>query len=295
MEVKYIITGREAGRTVENFLYKDMGFSRTMIRKLKRTAGVRVNGKPVFFSDRLKAGDILYVPLDLDDDCEAGFEPQDIHIDIIHEDPHILVVNKPANMLVHPVAHEQHNTLANAVLFHYSKQNLKVAFRPVSRLDRDTSGLLVVAKNAHVGYQLAKQLKTGEFKRYYLGVVHGLVQQPQAVIALPIGRCKDGRVRHEINFKGRHSITHYWVVNHLGSNTVVKLRLETGRTHQIRVHMGAIGYPLVGDTLYGGSCCGINRQALHCQRLIFKHPITGELLTLDAPLPKDMQKLINDI
>lgn len=285
------VTDVEDGRTTESLLQNTMGFSRKMIRRLKKHQGVKVNGQTVYLNYRVKGGDILSVDLKNNDDITI--EPQNIPLDIIYQDQHLMVVNKPPHMLVHPLKHEQHNTLANAVLFHYHQNNLDETFRPVSRLDRGTSGLVVIAKHSHAGHLLAQQLQTGNLRRQYLAVAHGLIRQPRGVIALPIGQCADSNVKHEVSPYGRRAVTRYQVISYTTGNTVVKLDLETGRTHQIRVHLSHIGYPLVGDALYGGISKDINRQALHCYGVSFSHPLTGEYLTLDASTPEDIQRIIN--
>lgn len=290
LKLNHQVEAAEAGLTAEMIMWKNLGFSRGMIRKLKRSSGVLVNGQAVYLNERLQEGDRLSISLQF-----AGYTdvtPQPIPIDIAYEDDHLLVVNKPSNMLVHPLKHEPENTLANAVLYHFNNNGTEPVFRPVSRLDRDTSGLVVVAKHAHAGFRLASQLGTGELRREYLAVVHGLLALERGAVDLPIARCRDSKIKHMVSPGGRRAITHYQVEEYLAGNTLVKLRLVTGRTHQIRVHMSQIGHPLVGDTLYGGRAEGIERQALHCRRVRLKHPVTGEMLVVEAPLPEDMQELI---
>ena len=196
-------------------------------------------------------------------------------------------------MLVHPLKHEQENTLANAVLHYYLEKGIEAAFRPMSRLDRNTSGLVVIAKHAYAAFRLGQQLSNGGLQREYLAVVHGLIAQEQGIIDLPVARSDDSRVKRRVCPDGKKALTYYTVLNYLTDATFLKLRLATGRTHQIRVHLCHIGHPRVGDAHYGGREEGISRQALHCCRISLTHPVTGEGLTLEAPLPGDMQKLIN--
>ncbi|MBM7855656.1 23S rRNA pseudouridine1911/1915/1917 synthase [Desulfohalotomaculum tongense] len=291
MKITHRVTEDQSGYSAEKLLRKKLGFSQTMIRRLKRCSGVCLNGRPVYLKQRLKEGDILSIDIQLTPN--TGIEPQPIPMDIIYEDRHLLVVNKPPHMLVHPLKHEPYNTLANAVLHHYRKNNIEGTFHPVSRLDRNTSGLVVIAKHPYAGFRLSQQLHSIDFQREYLAVVHGMLKQLQAVIALPIARCRDSKIKHTVDCGGRKAVTRYQVEKYCGNNTVVKLQLETGRTHQIRVHMSHIGHPLLGDSLYGGLNEGINRQALHCYRVSLTHPVTGALLSLQSPLPRDIQNLLN--
>jgi len=289
LKLNHQVAAAEAGLTAEKIMRRNLGFSRGMIRKLKRSSGVLVNGQIVYLNKRLQEGDRLSINLRFARYTDVP--PQPIPIEIAYEDDHLLIVIKPCNMLVHPLKHEQENTLANAILYHYGNETEPV-FRPITRLDRDTSGLVVIAKHAHAGYRLARQLGDGELWREYLAVAHGLFALERGTIDLPINRCGDSKAKRMVSPDGRQAITHYQVEEYLAGNTLVRLRLVTGRTHQIRVHMSHIGHPLVGDTLYGGRAEGIDRQALHCRRVGLKHPVTGEALVVEAPLPEDMQRLI---
>lgn len=292
MKHYYQVKTAEAGFTVERILRQSLGFSRGMVRKLKRTGGVLVNGQATYLNRRLQDGDLLSVNLYFDE--STAVLPQPIPIDIVYEDEHLLVVNKPHHMLVHPLKSEPENTLANAVLYHYLENQVEPVYRPVTRLDRDTSGLVVIAKHMHAGHRLTCQLGAGELHREYLAVVHGLLAQREGAIDAPLARCPISIIRQAVQPGGRRALTHYRVEKYLADSTLVNLRLETGRTHQIRAHMSHAGHPLVGDTLYGGREEGIKRQALHCRRISLLHPITGDMLALQAPLPEDMERLILD-
>ncbi|NLI12060.1 RluA family pseudouridine synthase [Pelotomaculum propionicicum] len=290
MKLNHQVAAEEAGRTAEKIIRDRMGLSRSMIRKLKRLSGVLVNGESVYLNKRLREGDSLSVDLRLPVCTDAP--PQPIPLNIVFEDGHLLVIDKPENLLVHPLKHEPENTLANAVLYHYLQHDTEPVFRPVTRLDRNTTGLVVVAKNAHAGFRLARQLAAGDLWREYYAVVHGLLKPENGSIDLPIGRVGGSNVKHTVCPGGRPALTYYQVDKYLAGATLVKLRLATGRTHQIRVHLSHIGHPLAGDTLYGGRLEGIARQALHCARIGFRHPITGEVLDFAAPLPEDMRRLL---
>lgn len=291
MHLTHRVTESEEGSSVGKLLRNKLGFSTTGIRKLKRMAGVTINGQLVSMKQAVKAGDLVNVKLQ--ENGESNIFPQPLEIDIVYEDDHLLVVNKPPGMLVHPLKHEQYNTLANGVMYYYQQKQLKVSFRPVSRLDRDTSGLVVVAKHAHASWQLARQLHNGQFERHYLAVVQGLIQQRRATIALPMALLPNNKVKRGVDLTGQRSVTHYQVQQYGGDTTVVRLQLETGRTHQIRVHLSHIGYPLWGDSFYGGEKGVINRQALHCERIVINHPLTGDKVIVTAPPPLDLKLLLN--
>jgi 23S rRNA pseudouridine1911/1915/1917 synthase len=292
LKLDYQVKASEAGFAVEKVLRKNLGFSRGMIRKLKRHTGVLVNKKTVLLNQRLQEGDTISVDLQFGGLTDA--QPQSIPVNIIYEDRHFLVINKPPDMLVHPLKHEPENTLANAILHHYLQSDTEPVFRPVSRLDRNTSGLVLIAKYAHAGFRLAHQIGAGKLQREYIAVVHGLIKPSQGSIDLPIARCPDSKIKHMVHPDGKKAITNYCVEKYLLESTVLKLFPKTGRTHQIRVHMSHIGHPLVGDALYGGREIGIKRQALHCRSIKLIHPITGETIVLEAPLPEDIQRLINN-
>jgi 23S rRNA pseudouridine1911/1915/1917 synthase len=289
VELTHLVKNSDVGSKIESLLRNKLGFSRTMIRRLKQHSGVEVNGHKVYLNQRVQLGDVISINIESNE--ETDIIPQPIEIEIVYEDKYLLVVNKPPHMLVHPLKHEWTNTLANAVIYHYRQHNLQLGFKPVSRLDRNTSGLVVIAKNSHIGYQLAQQLHTNEFVREYIAIVHGWIKQPRGVISLPISRCPDSKIKQMVDIDGRHAVTHYQVARYIKDNTIIRLRLETGRTHQIRVHLSFIGFPLLGDNLYGGQREIINRQALHCYNIMLTHPANGEKLALTAPMPKDMQRL----
>lgn len=290
MQYNYQVKTKEAGFSVEKILRQSLGFSRSMVRKLKNTNGVLVNGQASHLNRPVQEGDLLSI--DLHTGKATPVLPQPIPLDIVYEDKHLLAVNKPYHMLVHPLKKEPLNTLANAVLYHYLQNGIEPVYRPVSRLDRDTSGLVVVAKHAHAGHLLTTQLGEGKLVREYLAVVHGLLANTRSTIDQPLARCPLSYIRQTVQPGGKRAVTHYQVEKHLADSTLVKLRLETGRTHQIRAHMSHIGHPLLGDTLYGGREEGINRQALHCWRISMLHPLTNKPLVLQASLPVDMQKLL---
>lgn len=290
--MKTTIKKPDINRTVEAVLKKQLGFSRGLTRKLKRNGEVYVNGAPVLLTHRVKAGDVLEICLPEE---RSSIEPQDIPLKKIYEDEDLLVVDKPAGMLVHPLSNEPGGTLANAVMYHWlNSGSSAVVFRPVYRIDRDTSGLVLISKSKFTYYNLARQLQEKTMMRSYLALVQGFMSTAEGVIDLPIGRKPGSIIQREVSFGGKPAVTHFSVIRHMEKihASLLKIKLETGRTHQIRVHMSHLGHPLLGDTLYGGPTNLIDRQALHAYSLNFLHPGSGVNMNLRCPLPKDILNVL---
>jgi len=293
MHLEYRVTKDNDNQKVSQVLKNKLKFSRGEMRRLKRCAGVMVNGQTVRLNTPVTEGDLIRV--NFQDDNDQPVLPQDMPLDILFEDEHILVVNKPSNMLVHPLSYHVLDTLANGVIYHWQQQGHNSKFRAVSRLDKDTSGVILIAKSSYMCHQLSEQMKNGLCRREYLAVVHNRVTMDDGIIDLPIGRPYDDSLIFGVTPLGKEAITHFTVLHCFASGSLVKLRLETGRTHQIRVHMSHLGHPLMGDDLYGGDLDLIHRQALHSWRLQFNHPVTKENMQLEAPLPGDMTTLIHKL
>ncbi len=283
-ELKFTVPSEYDGETVQTFLRQGHGFSWRMVVRLKHTEnGITVNGRLRRSIDRVNAGEQLVLRLPED---AIRVEEADIPLNVVYEDDSLLVVDKPPYLAVHPSAFKPEPTLANAVVGYYAKQGQSHAFRPTNRLDRNTSGLLLTAKNAHVAYALAHKVD-----KTYLAIVLGKLEG-EGVIDQPI-RVKDGcTITREVGEGGKESRTHYKVLATDGEITLVRLWLETGRTHQIRVHMSWLGFPLVGDTMYGTDETILPRHALHCAEMAFTHPLTGERVRLHSPLPPDMKECL---
>jgi 23S rRNA pseudouridine1911/1915/1917 synthase len=294
MHIEYRVTKDYDNQKVSQILKSHLKFSRGEIRRIKRCSGLVVNDQTVRLNLLAKEGDLIRVNFQDDDDKQLVI-PQDIPLDILFEDEHILAVNKPFNMLVHPLSNHVLNTLANGVIYHLQQQGHNGKFRSVSRLDKDTSGVILIAKGSYFCHQLAGQMKSGICRREYLAVVHNQIAMNSGKIDFPIGRPYDGSLIFGVTSRGKEAITHFTVLQRFAGASLVKLRLETGRTHQIRVHMRHLGHPLMGDDLYGGSLDLIRRQALHSWHLEFEHPVTKEVMLLEAPLPADMTALINEL
>ena len=302
-------------QTVKQFL-SAQGFSRqTIIALKKQSESILVNEIRVTVNHVLHYGDTLTITLSEIHSSEKIL-PISLPLNIVYEDEDVLVLNKPADMPIHPSLNNYENTLANGVAFYYQTQNSPFVFRCINRLDRDTTGLTIIAKNRLSAGILSEQMSRREISREYIAIVDGIGLPEHGTINAPIGRADGSTIERCVdNRNGEHAVTHYQVekINPSRNLTQIRLRLETGRTHQIRVHMAYIGYPLAGDFLYNPSVTTsatgkstdneavtcpdaytISRQALHAQKLSFTHPITGEHLVFEAPLPKDMERLLGE-
>ncbi len=223
------------------------------------------------------------------------FPPDWMELNILYEDDFTLVVNKPAGYEVHPSVAGQRGTLAHAVAAYYDMTNQPVRVRHIHRLDKETTGPVLYAKNELAHYVFDEAMRSKRIERVYLAVVEGLVEQDRGVVDAPIGQDRHHSTRRRVNETGEQAITRYQVVERFGEHTLVRLQLETGRTHQIRVHMAHLGHPLAGDGMYGGNRRYISRQALHGEKLVWVHPLSGERMTVRAPLPEDMGRLLDKL
>lgn len=291
MEIQYNISKAEAGRKIGDFL-KQEGYSKRNIIALKKyPEKILVNGKWEFVNYLLKDGDELVLRLS-EEMSSPRIEPQDIPLDIIYEDEDILVVNKPPFMPIHPTVNHEKNTLANAVMYYYQKQGQEHVFRCMNRLDANTSGLTIMAKHKYSGAKLGEAMRNRKIHREYCAIVWGEDLPDEGCINMPIGKKESSVIERMVRADGLSAITHYQVLQRKNSLALVRLELETGRTHQIRVHMKAIGHPLIGDELYAPEHMLMNRQALHSAKLVFPHPMTGQEMTLECPIPNDMTQMI---
>ncbi len=276
---------------LRDFLRCEKEISRLALSQIKNAGQLLVNGESVTVRAVLKQGDkvtVVFPPEERGD----GIQARKIPLHIVYEDDHLLVINKQANLPTIPSRYHPEYSLANAVMYHYDKWEIPTTFHAVNRLDRDTTGLLIVAKHRYAHDLFTKEQRAGKIKRVYVAIVHGHIEQKAGVINAAIGRKEDSIVEREVRLDGQEAITHYKVMQHLKEETVVQLSLETGRTHQIRVHMASMGHPLLGDDLYGGSMDKIKRQALHSWRLKFFHPILKEEMSFSVDPPKDMSTLL---
>ena len=288
-QFSYNIEASHAGRTIGQFL-KEKGYSRQALIQLKQTEeGIRNNGRWAYTRDRLKEGDLLQIRL-LEEVSAARTEPVCLPFAVVYEDEHLLVAGKPAGMPVHPSMNHHDNTLANAVAYHARERQEAYVYRCINRLDRDTTGLLILAKHMLSAAVLYGQMRRREIRRTYAAVVQGELKGPGR-IDLPIGRKEGSAIERTVDrIHGERAVTYYEPLEAGDGWTLVQCRLETGRTHQIRVHMSHLGHPLLGDSLYGPAAGGAARQLLHSWKLSFVHPVTGEPMEFTQPLPEDMQQ-----
>lgn len=282
-------------KRLDVFIAERADMTRSASQKLLKEGFVRVNGNVISKNYKLKENDII--EFELPELTESESKPQDISLDIIYEDEHLLVVNKPKGMVVHPAAGNPDGTLVNALLFHCgdSLSGINGVIRPgiVHRIDKDTSGLLVVAKNDTAHISLAEQIKSHTFDRFYEAICCGRFREQQGKVDAPIGRSPKDRKKMAIVSDGRNAVTHYEVIAEYGAFSHVKFKLETGRTHQIRVHMASLGHPIAGDTLYGArDKLGIEGQCLHAKTISFVHPVTNELMKFESDLPDYFNELL---
>lgn len=287
------ISSTLVGQDVDNLLRRQLGLSGSMVRRVKFLEdGILVDGQRVNTRFCPKEGQILSVRLS-DSQPHSDTVPREGFLDIVYEDEDIIVINKQAGVPVHVGLGHYDDTLGNFLMYHYQKTGQVCDFHPVHRLDRGTSGLMVVAKHPHAQEKLKRQLHTTDFARTYLAICEGCVRPEQGTICAPIGRRDDSLVEQCVRGDGKYACTHYHVQKTEGAYSLVSLWLETGRTHQIRVHMAHIGHPLVGDFLYGTEQLSlITRPALHSYILSFLHPITGEKLEFTQHMPEDMVNLL---
>lgn len=298
--LEYTAGEQDAGLFLEQVLKGHLGVSGRMIQRLTRSKGILVNRKQPFLKKKVKAGDRIKVRVG-DGTKEPPLQPVFLPLDVLFEDDALMVVNKPAGWMVHPVKQGQDRTLAHGIAYHRIQQGKSGVVRPVHRLDKDTSGVILFAGNGYIHKLLDQQLREREISRTYLAVVAGKWGEPgdEGTIKAPIARDPSHPIRRQVKEGGEEAITHYIVREVYPQASLVEAKLETGRTHQIRVHFSHMGYPLLGDSLYGGSTAGnaggMTRQALHGHCLRFHHPVTGEVMEFTAPLPEDMAQLIQHV
>lgn len=277
----------------------NLDLSRSMVQKLIKENKVFVNGKNEKESYKIKVND--NITIQIEEPKSSKLEAQDIPLDIIYEDNDIIVINKPKGMVVHPGNGNPDNTLVNAVLAHCkgSLSGIGGEIRPgiVHRIDKDTSGLIIVAKNDKSHINLSEQIKNHEVTKIYTALVKGNISEDEATIDMPIGRDKKDRKKMSVTRDGKEAVSHIKVIKRYGNYTLIRVKIDTGRTHQIRVHMAKIGHPVVGDEVYssGKNEFGVKGQMLHSTILKFKHPISGKEIMLEAPLPQYFENVLSKL
>ena len=291
MIIKYV-NNENKYDTINDVLINEFQFSNRLMTKSIKNKQVFLNNTLCDTRNKIGNSDEITVDLSMKED-NSNIVPTEMNLNIIYEDEWFIVINKPAGVAIHPSVLHYNDSLSNGVKFYFDKIGLKKKIRVINRLDYNTSGIVIFAKCEYIHEQFSKQMSQNIFQKEYLCLVKGILENNKGIIDLPIARKPNSIIERCIDKKGQKSITHYEVLKTFSNYSLVKCILETGRTHQIRVHFSAIGNPLLGDTLYGTESDLISRQALHSNKIKLIHPITGEHLSFESPLPNDMKKLIN--
>ena len=301
MKQSYLVPEEFQGERIDKYLSEACcGLTRSYLQKLLKSQLVEVDGKAVKNSYRVSAGET--VELEVPEAVEPEIEAEPIPLDILYEDKDIILINKPKGMVVHPAAGHYSQTLVNGLMYHCRGElsGINGVMRPgiVHRIDMDTTGVLIVCKNDFAHNSIAEQLKVHSITRKYYAIVHGVIGEDEGTVDAPIGRHPVDRQKMSINYKnGKHAVTHYRVLERFKQFTYVECQLETGRTHQIRVHMASLNHPLLGDSVYGPSKCPfkLQGQTLHAGVLGIIHPRTGEYMEFSAPLPEYFENLLEKL
>lgn len=293
MKLKYEIKENNQSQRIHQILTNELSLSTRLLSKLIKNQKIRVNKNICDTRNLANLGDVIEIDFATPENS-SNILPTKMKLDIIYEDNWFLVINKPAGIPIHPSRYHYTDSLSNGIKFYFDLIGLAKKIRPINRLDLGTSGLVIFAKCEYIQECFARQMANKTFQKEYLCFVNGILEQKIGTIDLPIARKKDSIIERCIdNNNGQHSVTHYEVIKEFSNYSLVKCKLETGRTHQIRVHMAVIGHPLLGDTLYGMKSELINRQALHSYRISCVHPISKGSLVFESSLPNDLKEIIN--
>ena len=291
MILKYIKKEDDNYLTLRQVLNNEFHISYNLRVKLKKNKRIFVNDSNTYIDKVLNVGDVVKVFVDFEED-NSNIVATNMDLDILYEDDFLLVLNKPAGFPVHPSASHVYDTLSNGVKWYFDSKNLHRKIRIVNRLDTNTSGVVIFAKNEYIHSLLSMQMQNNIFKKEYIAICDGIFENKIGIIDVPIARKENSVIERCVNSNGDKAITHYKVINEFKNYSELLINLETGRTHQIRVHMAYLGHPIIGDTLYGVSSDLINRQALHSYKVCFVHPLSKNNLCIIAPLPNDIKMLI---
>lgn len=290
--IKGTVPADFSSKSLQDFLRYDLRLSSALIKKAKRIEnGITVNGKLAFTNSTVLENDKVEVIIETDNEKSENILPCEIPLNIVFEDEYMLVVDKDGGVPTHPSLNNYDISVAGAVMNYYQKQGKNFVFRPVNRLDKGTSGLMIIAKNPYIHEMLKKQLHTGNFVREYKALVCGIIEGCGTVNA-PIFRADNSIIKRAVDERGVYAVTHYRPIEVFKDKTLLSLKLETGRTHQIRVHMQYIGHPLYGDFLYGSEAEDLKRPALHSSEISFLHPISNKHLCFSSPLKHDIETII---
>lgn len=290
MKLSYIV--KDKYQNINEILSNEFHISTRLASKLIRNSLISKNGTVVDTRNSVAFGDLIEVDLGFEED-NSNIVPTKMNLDIVYEDEWFIVINKPAGIAIHPSQLHYSDSLSNGIRFYFDSINLKKKIRSVNRLDFDTSGLVIFAKCEYIHEAFNRQMQNGSFKKEYLCIVQGILENKTGTISLPIARKPGSIIEREINENGQNAITHYEVVKEFNNYSLVLCKLETGRTHQIRLHIKSISHPIIGDSLYGVKSDLINRQALHSYKIQCIHPVSKEILEFKSDLPKEFIKLID--
>lgn len=293
MKLEYIVDNLTKYENVKQVLKEEFLISDRLIVKLKNSKQIHLNNAPTFVNHKLKIGDKILVDLDFEETSD-NIVPTKMNLDILYEDDGLLIVNKPPFIPVHPSMNHFEDSLSNGIKYYFNSIGLKRKIRPVNRLDKNTSGIVIFAKNEYMQECLIKQMKSGSFKKEYLALVDGVIDKEIQVIDAPIARKDDSIIERCVSENGDRAITEIELLKTFDNYSLVKCNLKTGRTHQIRVHLSFNGHPILGDDLYGKKSELINRQALHAYMVSFIYPLTKKAFKIDTELPKDISDLIEN-
>ena len=291
MELKYIVKDLSNYTNVRQVLKNEFNMSNRLITKLKQNKLILLNGNETFLDKNLAINDVVSCNLEYSEESENIVSTK-MNLDIIYEDSSFLIVNKPSGIAIHPSILHYNNSLSNGVKYYFNSIGLNKKIRPVNRLDKDTTGIVVFAKNEYIQECLVKQMQNNKFYKEYIALLTGNLNDATGKIEVPISRKENSIIERCINPNGEYALTYYELIKNYSDFCLVQFILKTGRTHQIRLHSKYIGNPILGDTLYGTHSNLICRQALHCHKLSFTHPITKKELELVAPIPEDIKLLL---
>ena len=278
---------------IREYLEKELGYSGRMVKKLLKEKRIRINGKAGYFDSYVRSGDKILIE-EIHEEADE-IVPEDIPLEILYEDEYMLAINKPPFMLMHPTPNNPKNTLANALSFYFKSRGLRIPVRFLSRLDMNTSGVVIVPKTAKAHSTLSAYAEEGGVKKLYRAVVDGVLEPEEGVIDLPIAVDEADKIKRCVAPGGAKAVTEYKTLDKYAGAVLLELKLITGRTHQIRVHMSYLNHPIIGDSLYGSQSVYIKRQALHAYTVELIHPETKENVTITAELPEDMKLLIANL
>ncbi len=292
MILRYKIPESSEYTKIIQVLKNEFHLSQRLILKLKTSKQIYLNDIPMHVNALVTFGDIISCDISFEEESD-NIVPRELPLDILYEDEGLLVVNKPPNMPVHPSINHYEDTLSNTVKWYFDSIGLKRKIRPVNRLDKDTSGIVIFAKNEYVQESLVHQMKDGTFEKEYYAIVNEIIEEKNFTVIANIARTGDSIIERCVDENGDYAETEFELVNTFSDYSLLKCKLKTGRTHQIRVHTKHIGHPILSDTLYGDASDLISRQALHAYSVKFVNPVTNRIVNITCPIPKDMESLVN--